>query len=259
MEITQTNSEEAKEEITMKYVAFCDILGFSNKVFVDFDATLEVYKRFGERLEPELFEKRVNLTMYSDAILMTADDLPKLLGAVQVLWFIAMTENLMIRGGIAYGKYWERRHGNHLMVVSDALVRAVKLESTVGVPAVVLADDIQLGLDAWIPRLVDGPFATPLLHFRDRNIVNPFSVIWGTSAATRASMMMDESPAHKDKYLWFLALYKAVSSDTPLIPPAILHEMIEKKLLAWHPAIPAEAPINATPSCPNSPSDTEQS
>ncbi|CAB3792511.1 hypothetical protein [Pararobbsia alpina] len=102
------------------------------------------------------------MTMYSDAILLTADELWPLLSAVQVLWFIALTENLMLRGGIAYGKYWERRQGNHMMVVSDALVRAVKIEGMVGVPAVVLADDIDLGLSYWFQRFRDGQYRTPL-------------------------------------------------------------------------------------------------
>jgi hypothetical protein len=221
---------DAVENISMKYVAFCDILGFSNKISADFEETLKIYRQFGERLEPTLFGN-VRMTMYSDAILLTADDLWPLLSAVQVLWFIALTENLMLRGGIAYGKYWERRQGDHMMVVSDALVKAVKIEGMVGVPAVVLADDIYLDLEYWIPRFRDDQYRTPVLHFRDRNIVNPFSPFWGESAQNRARMLMKDSPAHKEKYLWFLALYSAVAGGERLVPDTVFAEMIEKGII----------------------------
>ncbi|EMH2962241.1 hypothetical protein V6G44_003040 [Burkholderia multivorans] len=146
------SANNVEELVSNKYVAFCDILGFSAKLANDFDATLDVYRRFGERLDPELFESGVKMTMYSDAILLTSDELAPVLSAVQVLWFIALTEDLMIRGGIAYGRYWERRHGDHLMVVSDALAAAVKIESMVSVPAVALSDDIEIPLDFWVAR-----------------------------------------------------------------------------------------------------------
>lgn len=229
------SANNVEELVSNKYVAFCDILGFSAKLANDFDATLDVYRRFGERLDPELFESGVKMTMYSDAILLTSDELAPVLSAVQVLWFIALTEDLMIRGGIAYGRYWERRHGDHLMVVSDALAAAVKIESMVRVPAVALSDDIEIPLDFWVARYAQGPYAVPLLHFRDRNIVNPFSPIWGVSAAHRCRELMKASPAHKQKYLWFLALYDAVSSDSQLVPDSAFREMLEKEIIKWVP------------------------
>ena len=43
---------------------------------------------------------------------------------------------------------------------------------------VTLADDIEIPLEFWIPSFRNGPIAAPLLHFRDRNIVNPFGIYW---------------------------------------------------------------------------------
>lgn len=244
--INEELKQSGEEDVSMKYVAFCDILGFSNRVANDFDATLMVYRNFAERLDDDLFNREhLTITMYSDAILLTSDRLFPLLSAVQTLWFVALTEDLMLRGGVAHGRFWQKRHGDHLMVVSDALVSAVKLEGMVGVPAVVLADDIQLGIEHWIPRFQHNQYVTPLLHFRDRNIVNPFNLMWGTSAQFRARRLMEASPAHKDKYLWFLALYQAVASGAALVPPAILHEMVEKGLIQWNPAVPSEAPVES--------------
>ena len=34
--------------VDTRYVAYCDILGFSNRILTDFDRTLELYKQFGD-------------------------------------------------------------------------------------------------------------------------------------------------------------------------------------------------------------------
>jgi hypothetical protein len=217
-------------DVQVRYVAFCDILGFSNRVLADFDGTLRVYQEFGTQMS-NFSPNEVQATMYSDAILITATSLAPALVAVQHLWFLALANDLMIRGAIAKGRYWEQRQGNHLLVASDALVRAVKLEKSVGVPAVVIADDVEIPDNYWLTRYANGPFGTALLHFRDRNIVNPFNVMWGSSAANRASILMSESPEHRDKYLWFLALHKAVQSGQELIPPDVFARFVREGVL----------------------------
>jgi hypothetical protein len=137
----------------------------------------------------------------------------------------------MIRGAITRGRYWERRHGNHLLVASDALVRAVKLERSVTVPAVIVADDVEIPDGYWLNRFTLGQLGTSLLHFRDRNIVNPFNQFWFLSASVRASQLMIESPAHRDKYLWFLALHDAVANGHDLVPPSIMARFTKEGLL----------------------------
>lgn len=229
------------ENVDSRYVAYCDILGFSGRILNDFDGTLKVYKEFGNLVSAGPF-KSVQTTMYSDAVLITAMSLDKVLLAVQNLWFLAMAQNFMIRGAITKGRYWEQRQGNHLFVASDALVRAVQLEKSVGVPAVVIADDVEIPDNYWLARFANGPFATALLHFRDRNIVNPFNLFWGESAKTRASILMAENPEHKDKYLWFLALHKAVVSGDPLIPPHSLERFLREGVLQFKPPVAQENP-----------------
>ena len=210
----------------LRYVAFCDILGFSNSILNDFDAALASYQALGEILaSSETSLEGVEATMYSDAVLITGESLPSVLRAVQNFWFFALMRDFMIRGAIAHGRYWVRRIGGHLFVASDALVRAVKLERSVGVPAVVIADDIEIPDSYWAARFSNethGQYITPLLHFRDRNIVNPFHIMWHRSAGDRARKQMELSPRYKDKYLWFLALHQAVGDGEPLVPPTVL-------------------------------------
>ena len=137
----------------------------------------------------------------------------------------------MLRGAVTQGKYWELRKGNHMLVASDALARAVKLERSIGIPAVVVSDDIEIPDAFWMWRFTHGAFLTPILHFRDRNIVNPFNLMLGTSARDRAARLMDESPAHRDKYLWFLSLHDAVKNGQELIPPDVLVRFLRNGLL----------------------------
>jgi len=169
--------------------------------------------------------------MYSDAILIIGNSLGRVLSAIQNLWFIALANDLMIRGAITMGRYWEQRHGNHMLVASDALVRAVKLEKSVGVPAVVVADDVEIPDAFWLHRFKAGLFQTPILHFRDRTIVNPFNTWWFQSAAARAVQLMSASPSHRDKYLWFLALHTAVGDGLELVPPVAMARFVRDGIL----------------------------
>jgi hypothetical protein len=221
---------ETTETGDIRYVAFCDILGFSSEILNNFDETIKAYQDFGRSMADFPVEE-VQATMYSDAILITGISLLRVLSAVQSLWFFALSRNLVIRGAITHGRYWEQRTGNSLLVASDALVRAVKLEKSVGVPAVVIADDVVIPDDYWKARFANGPFLTAILHFRDRNIVNPFNIMWFRSAAMRVQQLMEKHPSHRDKYLWFLALHKAVEENQPLIPPGIFSRFIRDGIL----------------------------
>lgn len=233
--------ETGREGIDNRYVGFCDILGFSNRILTDFDKTLEVYKSFGESLS-SMPAEGAETTIYSDAVLVTSESLSRVLSAIQRLWFVALVNDLMIRGAITKGRYWEQHKGNHMFVASDALVRAVKLERSVGVPAVVISDDLEVPDELWLCRFMQGVFITPVLHFRDRNIVNPFNLMWFRSARDRASRLMTENPLHKDKYLWFLALHEAVASGQDLIPSRVLMRFLRDGVLQVRTEAPAAPP-----------------
>jgi hypothetical protein len=228
--VVPVKGEPSKDGLDIRYVGFCDILGFSDRILTDFDRTLEVYKQFGASVSG-LPIKETQVTMYSDTVLVTGESLGRVLAAVQALWFVALADDLMIRGAITKGRYWEQRGGNHLLVASDALVRAVKLEKSIGVPAVVIADDVEIPDEFWLIRFGKSLLETPLLHFRDRNIVNPFNTFWFASAATRALQLMAQSPSHRDKYLWFLALHKAVCNGQELIPPGVFARFVRDGIL----------------------------
>lgn len=223
---------ESDEDTRNVYLAFCDILGFSAMVLSDFENTLSLYRDFGNTLAGADYLNDVEITMYSDSVLITGQDLYRVASAVQILSFIALSQNFMIRGAITYGKYWEKKTERSLMVASDALIRAVNLESSIGIPAVAIADDIEINDLVWARFFADGPFSTPIFHYRDRNIVNPFNHFWFASAGNRAQQLLEEHPRHKDKYLWFLALHTAVASGKNLTPDGKQEQLVAEGILA---------------------------
>ena len=186
---------------------------------------------FTDRISAWAFPEKASISVYSDSILIVCDELPPILYAVQSLWFATLTQDWLIRGGIAYGKYWEDRSNGNLFVVSDALVRAVRLESTIKVPGVVLSPEIEVPLSAWVARFRDGPFSVPLLHFDGHHVVNPFNPYWFASARMRVCQLMEESPQHAKKYEWFLKLADQVEGNEPLVPQSALEEMLSLGLI----------------------------
>lgn len=217
--------------VSMKYVGFCDVLGFSSAVLQDFDATIALYQQFREHVRNWPFSERAEVSVYSDSIVVVADELSTLLHTIVALNWVALMQDWLVRGGVAYGKYWEEKEGGNIFVVSDALVHAVSLEKTVKVPAVVVSDDINLGIEAWVPRFEYGVFKAPLLHFQGLNLVNPFNSYWFASAGIRVKRLLDVHPDHKTKYEWFLSLVEAVARGDPLVPDSALARMLELGVL----------------------------
>lgn len=219
------------------YVAFCDILGFSHRILTRFDDTLEAYDGFVGLLEKYEF-RDVELTVYSDAILFTARDLAPLLSACQTLLFYSLAHDFVVRGGIAYGRYWKREIGRHLFVVSDALVKAVEIEkSQARYPRILIDPAIEIPLDFWVTRFQheettqNGLLASPVLHYEGQNIVNPFNYFWMASARSRIAGMRVGNPGHEDKYDWFLRLAEAVWRHETLVPEEIVEELLTKEII----------------------------
>lgn len=226
-----TSEIEETHAVPLKYVAFCDVLGFSQAVENDFDATISLYKRYQIRLNDWPFPEKVDVSVYSDSILLVCDELAPLLYAVQSLWFATLPNDWLIRGAITYGKYWEDKSNGNLFVVSDALVRAVHLESAIKHPCVVLSPEIDIPLHIWLARFEQGLFGMPLLHYDGLNVVNPFNRFWFMSARNRVEQMKSKWPEHSSKYDWFLGLATEVENEELLTPASAIEELLERGII----------------------------
>jgi hypothetical protein len=212
--------------VPQKYVGYCDILGFSAAVLNDFDGTVSLYRQLREHLRMWPFPADAKVSVYSDSILVVSDSLPSVLNTIVSLNWAALMQGWLIRGGVAYGRYLEEKEDGNLFVVSDALVHAVAIEKSAKVPAVVVSTDIDLGIEAWVPRFKHNIFRAPLLYFEDRRIVNPFNEYWFKSSVIRVRQMLKQHPQHREKYDWFLSLAQSVAQDDLLIPESALKEML---------------------------------
>jgi len=218
-----------------RYVAFCDVLGFSSAVTADFNAASKVYVDFINQVRMLGTFGKAQITVYSDSILISARELMPVLSTTQFLWWGALLNDWLIRGGIAHGRVWELQQERDLFVVSEPLVKAAQIEQKVRVPAVQISPDISIPEEYWIHRLAEGPFQSPLIHFNGMNIVNPFNRYWFRSARQRVVQLLDVYPQHSEKYYWFLALAQSVENGEPLIPGDVLTSLRERGVIEFVP------------------------
>jgi hypothetical protein len=206
---------------TDTYVAVIDVLGFSNIVESEFDRVLEAYESTLDVVKSlSQFRPDVKVSVFSDAIILRSPSFDRLIGAVQMFLWQALFNDLMVRGGIGFGRHDEREKEGQLQIVSQALVRAARIEKHVKHPCVAVDPAIALGGEYWpvgVPNLYRG-----LVYFDGLRVVNPCNMMWGTSAMTRASQLRDKYPEHAEKWDWFLRLCGAILERRPMIPPEFI-------------------------------------
>lgn len=229
-----------------KFVGFIDILGFSNRVLTDSDSVIAEYQYFCELLLDWDADLSVEVTVYSDAIMVVSDKLADVATLAQTVWFFALNNHLVVRGGISYGRFWNKQHAKGMMVVSEALVRAVQMEKEIGHPAIVFDQTIDFPDEFWAEQLANPPglIDRPVIHFDGWNIVNPFNSFWFRTARTRMLTKLEEAthPKHRAKYEWFLKLWDAVNEYQPLAPDGVAERLIDSGVLEFVPFDQASPP-----------------
>jgi hypothetical protein len=220
------------ENFEYKYVAYCDILGFSNAVINNFDKTISVYREFKNVIigRSDMFD--VEVLIVSDSIMIVGEKLMTVAQATQllILWTCSQKEWL-IRGGIAYGKHWKEHDGNNTLIVSEALVKAVNIEKTIRNPIVLISEEISLGLEYWIHGFGNSVFDLPIIHYNNNNIINPFNKAWFRSAEIILCYLKETYPEYITKYEYLLELIEAVKRNECFIPAVIINDLLEKKLI----------------------------
>ena len=207
-------------EPSEQYVGFLDILGWGRYVRSDFDNAVRVYDAILEPVDLILRQActgKVSIRIFSDSILLVSSDLIPILTIANTLHFTTLFQDCLLRGGIARGKHVETGSQEQLYIVSEALVRAAELEKGAKNPCVVLDPRLDSQIPAAALKTIP-PFQRLILYFEGCWIVNPFSIMWKTSAATRVTQLKEQYPEYADKYDWFLRLYEAVSFGAPLVP-----------------------------------------
>lgn len=219
-------------DVENKYVAFCDILGFSDAVTNRFDEVIELYAKFKEKLAgyPEL--SLLKTSIYSDSIIIVGDRLIDVAKTVQILLWHTLLNGWIIRGGIGYGKHWLQSDENNLLVVSQALVNAVNIEKAIKIPVIAISNDIPLTFeDYWKFAFVTDFFLFPIIHHKGVNIINPFNQYWFNSAETNFNKLKEKYPEQSEKYNYLLGLVKAKKENESFVPQIILDDLLAKGMI----------------------------
>jgi hypothetical protein len=200
-----------------KYVAYIDILGFGALIQRDFKSTLILYQNLMQHWRSFCdFSPDISLRILSDSIILSSSKLGPIVKCVNVLCMATLSDDLLIRGGIAFGKHIDNFDEGNLYILSEALTEAVYIEKQINFPCVVFSKSIEIPEFIW--NLKCNNINRPVLHFDGVNLVNPFNLGWGQSAEHRVLQLLEKYPEYHIKYEWFLSLYKAVFSKKPLIP-----------------------------------------
>ncbi|WP_143483759.1 hypothetical protein [Hydrogenovibrio sp. SC-1] len=137
-----------------RLTAFIDILGFSQLVQeIDiqesngeerFNSILTLLKELKSREKPENANEAIEITAFSDSIVISVANSKKAL--FTVLWNVAwlqsslMKSGYLCRGGISFGEL----HHKDGIVFGKGLIEAYKIESSLAVyPRIVVSDEIQ--------------------------------------------------------------------------------------------------------------------
>ncbi len=207
-------------DVEHKYVAFIDILGFSNMLIKKFNETLKLYEKVIDMMRGhEIINFGVEIQMFSDSIIIISNDLPAVIRCAGMVQYTTLFESFLIRGGIGYGKHIEVTNGKNHYIASQALVNAVIVEKTINRPCVALHEDIVIPDEWWSINIP--PILRTLHYFEGLNIVNPLNIFWGKSAIDRVLTMKNEAPEHSKKYDWFVNFVSLILEGNQLLPENI--------------------------------------
>ena len=112
------------------YVAFLDILGFTNKVeskeFHDIFDAFQIIKSERKNNDDNLTAIETRIVFFSDSIIVTSHELSSVVSiSSQLSLQIMRLLNLGVRGGISYGQYFHRGS----VVFGPAIIDAYELEN----------------------------------------------------------------------------------------------------------------------------------
>jgi len=217
----------------MMYVSFCDILGFSNAIENNFEDTVKIYLEFKEEVLNIVKIDGVSVSIYSDAIIVVGKDFANVVEAVKQIYWFCLLHDLLIRGGLAYGKHWSNVENGSILILSEALVEAVKIEKSIKHPIIAVSEKINIPIEAWMPHCEGAVFNAPFINYDDINFVNPFNAFWFRSAEMRLKHLLKKFPNHSHKYEWLLNIIEKIKIDDVLIPDDVFNYLLEKGVLTY--------------------------
>ncbi len=137
---------DISQHLVDKYVAFLDVLGFTELVNSNNEKTLSDYFNAIEQAKEIFRKEKSSLEVFaiSDSIILTANnspnDLKQLLTAIRSLHTYLVDKNIWLRGGLSFGEvaYIKEK----AIIVGKGYIKAFKLEALAVVPRVIIDPSI---------------------------------------------------------------------------------------------------------------------
>ena len=141
-----TQKLNLKDNLENKFVAFLDVMGFSNLVNAGTVEDLESYfEKITEVLDKLKQDKaEIKSFLISDSIILIAP--PGLTGLIQLLWAIRRIQSailwrkILLRGAVSYGQVYYNDKEN--IIVGKGFIRAYLLEQEAIYPRVIIDPSI---------------------------------------------------------------------------------------------------------------------
>jgi len=262
------------EEYRDRYVAFLDILGFSDlTVKADQHPNWRSYlinciSALKNALPTRADANQFRFVQFSDSIVISAlrspGGLSNVIYAATTLVRKMLDLNILLRGGIAAGNF----HHDDNMMFGPALVRAYEFEKRgapphVGLHTAVIEDMKPIGLNAdWTGFIALDPWdQTPMLHtFQDFGCYNGISDPTGFQVDIVAAQLaerierhakdMSAAPAVRAKWKWLQDYYNQTVAPADILVPSrhfddwrLVHEQVRQRMESRYvqmiPPIPA--------------------
>jgi len=221
-----------------RYVAFADILGFSENVRrTETDAHLQealakVLSEIGTRdgrLDDVMIEG-FQFQAFSDSIVMStkadANGLSYLLSEIEDLALQLLNKGFLMRGAVAKGKL----HHDRVAMFGPAFLDAYRIESTISkFPRIVLSREVhhdikQLAEDPYHNEVIRDEDGPPYLHilksFRRASVFSAEMLQFAQTCGQMIQTLFNESiyePKHYEKLRW-LAIYWNSTIDGSIGP-----------------------------------------
>jgi hypothetical protein len=142
----ENNSLNLRENLKDKYVAFIDVMGFSNLVNKGNIDNLESYfSKITDVLDRIRVDKEsIESFLISDSIILiapdTIDGLKQLLAAIRRIQSALLWRKILLRGAVSYGQIYYNADKN--IVVGKGFIKAYLLESEAIFPRVIIDPSI---------------------------------------------------------------------------------------------------------------------
>lgn len=163
-----------------KYVAFIDVLGFTDLVYSNSKEKLEKYFEIVD-MAFEIFgshKKHLEKLAISDSIILAVEGTPEnlklLIQSIKTLQYFLARRDIWVRGGISYGEVYF--NSNSKIIVGKGFINAYLLEKEAKYPRVIIDPQILTKLDLTRRQFYDQFNGQPNEYLTEGKLIHDYGL-----------------------------------------------------------------------------------